>query len=119
MSTKFAVVSVWAEDVAANVHFYRDVLRLELLAQHDSLPHFKVDGIYLTMLQGTPAPAQNADPDHFPLFALSVDDLDEMVARLEKYHIALPWGIGSSANERWVLFHDPAGNLVELVQFNN
>ncbi len=119
MSTKFAVVSVWSQDVAANVHFYRDVLGLELLAQHDSLPHFKVDGICLTMLKGAPAPAQNADPDHFPLFALSVDDLDEMVQRLEGYHVALPWGISSDATGRWVLFHDPAGNLIELVQFDN
>ncbi len=70
------------------------------------------------MLKGTPAPAQNAEPDHFPLFALSVENLDEMVKRLEEHHVVLPWGVASSANERWVLFHDPAGNLIELVQFN-
>ncbi len=118
MSTKFAVVSVWAHDVAANVHFYRDVLGLELVLYHDSRPHFKVDGIYLTMLKGTPAPAQNAEPDPFPLFALSVDDLDEMVRHLEQHHVALSWGIEADANGRWVMFHDPAGNLIELVQFN-
>ncbi len=26
MPTKFAIIAVWAEDVTANVHFYRDVL---------------------------------------------------------------------------------------------
>ncbi len=118
MSTKLAVIAIWAEDVAANVHFYRDVLELDLLPHHGSRPHFQVDGIYLTMLKGTPAPAQNAEPDHFPLFALAVDDLDEMVKRLEKHHIALPWGVQSGADGRWVMFHDPAGNLVELIQFD-
>jgi hypothetical protein len=29
----------------------------------------------------------------------------------------LPWGIEGDARSRWVMFHDPAGNLVELVQF--
>lgn len=119
MPTKFAVVSVWAEDVAANVHFYRDVLGLELVSRHGSRPHFQVAGVYLTILKGTPTPAQHVDPDHFPLFALSVDDLDEMIVRLEKRHVVLPWGVASSVDERWVLFHDPAGNLIELVQFNN
>ncbi len=119
MPTKFAVVSVWAEDVAASVHFYRDVLGLELLSHHGSRPHFKVDGVYLTMLKGTPTPAQNADRDPFPIFALSVEDLDGMTARLERHHISLSRGIEKDADGRWVIFHDPAGNLVELVQFNN
>ncbi|HSB01601.1 MAG TPA: VOC family protein [Anaerolineales bacterium] len=117
MSTKFAVIAVWAEDVLANVHFYRDVLGLELLSHHGSRPHIRVGGVYLTVLKGSPMPAQNADPDHFPLFALSVENLDEMVKRLEEYHIALPWGVGSGTEERWVMFHDLAGNLIELVQF--
>jgi catechol 2,3-dioxygenase-like lactoylglutathione lyase family enzyme len=119
MSTKFAVVSVWAEDIAAAVRFYREVLGLELASHHGSRPHFRVNGVYLTVLKGTSVSTQNAEPDHFPLFALSVDNLDEMVKRLEGHHIALPWGVVSSANERWVLFHDPAGNVIELIQFNN
>ncbi len=118
MPTKFAVVSVWAEDVAANVHFYHDVLGLELLSHHGSRPHFRVDGVYLTVLKGTPTPAQNTEPEYFPLFALSVENLDEMVERLEGHHVELPWGIESDANGRWVMFHDPAGNLIELVEFN-
>lgn len=117
MPTKFAVVSVWAEDIPASVHFYRDVLGLELSLHHGSRPHFQVGGVYLTILQGVPVAAKNTDPDHFPLFAFSVDNLDEMVKRLEGHHVVLPWGIGNSAGERWILFHDPAGNLIELVQF--
>ena len=117
MSTKFAVVSVWAEDIAAKVNFYRDVLGLELLTHHGSQPHFQVNGIILTILKGTPISAQNADPARFPLFAFTVDDLEEMVTRLQQHHVALPWGIESDADGRWVMFYDRAGNLIELAQF--
>ncbi len=53
----------------------------------------------------------------FPLFALSVDNLDAMVSRLVELRIEMPWGIESNPASRWVMFHDPAGNLIELVQF--
>ncbi len=118
MSTRFAVVTVWAEDVAANAHFYRDVLGLNPLPHLGSRPHFEVNGIYLVILNGVPTPARNAIPDRFPLFALAVDDLDAMVKRFEGHGVMLPWGIESDADGRWVMFHDPAGNLIELAQFN-
>jgi len=117
MSIKFSVITLWAEDVPANAHFYRDVLGLGLLPHHGERPHFDVNGIYLTILKGKPTPAHDAEPARFPLFALSVDDLDEMVNRLEKLHVEMPWGVESNSVSRWVIFHDPAGNLIELVQF--
>ena len=33
-----AVVSLWAEDLPALAHFYRDVVGLPLVAHHDHLP---------------------------------------------------------------------------------
>jgi hypothetical protein len=39
------------------------------------------------------------------------------VERLTDHQVALPWGVEGGAGERWVMFHDPAGNLIELVQF--
>jgi catechol 2,3-dioxygenase-like lactoylglutathione lyase family enzyme len=117
-----AVVSLWAEDVAAAAHFYQDVVGLRLLshlAQHDKhkRPHFDVSGTLLVILKGKPVPAQDAEPSHFPLMAFAVDDLDPAVERLRAHHVQLPWGVEENAEARWVLFHDPAGNLVELVQF--
>jgi catechol 2,3-dioxygenase-like lactoylglutathione lyase family enzyme len=117
MSTKFAVIAVWAEDVAWCAHFYCDALGLNLLAHHELRPHFKVGDIYFIILKGKPAPAQNTDPERFPLFALSVDNLDEMVTRLGKHGVALPWGVEENESESWVMFQDPAGNLIELAQF--
>lgn len=119
MSTRFAVVTVWAEDVAANAHFYRDVLGLNPAPHPGPRPHFRLAGVYLVILRGIPAPARNTSPDRFPLFALAVDDLDGMVKRLERHGVALPWGVESDADGRWVMCNDPAGNLIELAEFNS
>lgn len=119
MTTRFAVVTLWAEDVAASAHFYRDVLELQPSPHLGPRPHFRVDGVYLVILKGTPAQARDTIPARFPLFALAVDDLDERVRRLEKHGIELPWGIETDADGRWIMFHDPAGNLIELAEFNS
>jgi catechol 2,3-dioxygenase-like lactoylglutathione lyase family enzyme len=117
---RIAVISLWAEDVAAAARFYRDVLKLPPLLHHPphgERPHFDLGGTYLTILQGKPIPAQDAAPPHFPLVAFAVDDLDSAVERLRVHDVELPWGIEEGIDSRWIAFHDPAGNLIELVQF--
>ena len=119
MSNRIAVVSLWAPDVPATAHFYRDVIGLPLVAHHGDRPHFDLNGSYLVILKGRPSPAQDASPARFPLVAFSVDDLDAAVGRLGAHQVELPWGVESDAHSRWVMFYDPAGNLVELVQFDH
>ncbi|HLF27192.1 MAG TPA: VOC family protein [Anaerolineae bacterium] len=117
MLPRLAVVSLWAEDVPATAHFYRDVLGLRLLPHHGDRPHFDLGGIYLAILKGRPRPAQNPTPSRFPILAFAVDDLDAAVERLRAHAVELPWGIEEDANSRWVMFTDPAGNLIELAHF--
>ena len=117
---RIAVVSLWAEDVPTAAHFYRDVIGLRLLSHHshhDGRPHFDLGGTYLAILKGKPVPARNAEPSHFPLIAFAVDDLDSAIERLRAHRVELPKDIAESADSRWVMFRDPAGNLIELVQF--
>lgn len=117
---RVAVISLWAADVATAAHFYRDVIGLPLLphlSHHDERPHFELSGTYLTILKGKPVPAQEAEPARFPLMAFAVNDLESAIERLQAHHIELPWGVEEVAAARWVMFHDPAGNLIELVQF--
>jgi catechol 2,3-dioxygenase-like lactoylglutathione lyase family enzyme len=115
MIERVEVICLWAEDVLKAAHFYKDVLGLELLPyHHGGRPHFKVDNAYLTILKGKPQPAEDPDPDRFPLFAFRVRDLDEAVERLQAHGVELPWGIEGHDDSRWVMFHDPAGNLIEL-----
>ena len=115
MITGIEVICVWAEDVLQTTHFYKDVLGLELLGMHHGgRPHFEVGGTYLTILKGKPHPAEDADPSRFPLFAFRVDDLDIAVERLQARGVELPWGIEEGGGSRWVMFYDPAGNLIEI-----
>lgn len=118
MSPRIAVVSLRVEDVPASAHFYRDVLGLNLLAHHPGgRVHFDLDGCVLTIIPGRPALPADPEP-RFPVLAFSVADLDEAMEPLRLHGVQLPWGVESNASGRWVMFHDPAGNLVELVQFN-
>jgi catechol 2,3-dioxygenase-like lactoylglutathione lyase family enzyme len=117
MIYKVTVISLWAKDVPATAHFYRDVIGLRLLSHHNDRPHFDINGTYLTILKGTPIPAQSSEPEQFPLLAFAVDDLDKAIENLRNHDIQLPWDVEQDGNSRWIIFRDPAGNLIELVQY--
>ena len=119
MDARIAVVGLWAEDVPTTAHFYRDVIGLRLLPHHGNRPHFDVGGVYLTILQGKPRPAQDSVPARFPLVAFAVEDLEAAAARLQSHHVELPWGSEEDTGARWVMFHDPAGNLIEVASFKH
>ncbi len=118
MNPRLAVVSLWAEDVPAATRFYRDVIGLRLLFHHDRRPHFDLSGAYLTILSGRPQYPHNPVPERFPILAFAVDHLDSAVERLQQHGVELPWGVEHDGRSRWVMFSDPAGNLIELVEFN-
>ena len=118
MDAKFAVVALWAEDVVKAAHFYRDVLGLKLLSHYEGSFHFDVSDVYLVLRKGHAISIESSDSSRFPLFAIAVDDLDERVDQLKKHDAVLPWGIESNETSRWIMFNDPAGNLIELVQFH-
>ncbi len=118
MTPRIAVVSLWAENVPASAHFYRDVLGLNLLAHHPGERiHFDLDGCILTIVPGHPALPPDPEP-RFPVIGFSVPILDEAMESLRLHGVEMPWGVESNASGRWVMFRDPAGNLVELVEFN-
>lgn len=114
-----AVVSLWAEDVPAAVHFYRDVVGLDLIPHHPGHPAFAIgDDAFLVIIQGQPVSARDSTAPDWPLIALAVGDLDQAIDRLQAHGVALPWGVPAGQEPRWVKFRDPAGNVIELVQAN-
>ena len=114
-----AVVSLWAEDVPAAVHFYRHVVGLPLLPYHDHPPAFELArGQYLAIVAGRPAFAQEPGGTRFPVLAFAVRDLDETVQHVQSHGIEPVQGIEAGASKRWIRLYDPAGNLIELVQFD-
>jgi catechol 2,3-dioxygenase-like lactoylglutathione lyase family enzyme len=116
MEAKFFLVSLWAEDLQAAIHFYRDVVGLPLKHHPGDRPYFDLDGAYLVILKGSLPRAEGESQTRFPVVALTVDDLDAAVNRLRAHQVELPWGIEEGSGLRWVMIHDPAGNLIELVQ---
>jgi len=117
MNVKLAVVTLWAEDVSVAAHFYREVIGLRLLDHHGDRPHFDLGGVYLVILKGRPVPPLDPVPARFPIIAFAVHDLDAAIDHLRAHHVELPWGIEEDADSRWVMFYDPAGNLIELAHF--
>lgn len=116
MNSHLAVVSLYAEDLEKSVEFYKDVIGLYLVSEGAGHPQFRLDGTYLVLLHGRPQPASGTDGDRFPLLALAVDDLDGALDRLRANGTPLPWGVEADARARWVMFQDPVGNLIEMVQ---
>ena len=43
-----------------------------------------------------------------------VDDLHEVVHKLKVHGVDMPWGVEEDRDSRWVMFHDPGGNLIEV-----
>ena len=117
MDFRVAVVTLWAEDVPQAVHFYRDLVGLPLANLHGGMPHFNLGETIFLIAQGKPQAPQNSVPDNFPLIAFSVPDFEQTINRLRQHQIEMPEGIIHGDGARWVLFHDPAGNLVELTEF--
>ena len=117
MNIRIAVVSLWAEDVPATARFYRDAVGLKLMPHHaGERPHFDLDGCALTIIHGRPALPPDPEP-RFPVVAFSVPDLQAAIEKLHIYGVELPWGVETNTDCQWGMFHDPAGNLVELVEF--
>ena len=115
---RLVVVSLWATDVRTTAHFYRDVLGLPLVPHHGQQPAFDLGhGAHLVLNEGQPEAVVESKRSRFPTIALAVRDLDGAVEQLVAHGIELPWGVAGSDRARWVVFSDPAGNLVELVQF--
>lgn len=113
------VVTLWAQDVEAAAHFYKDVLGLQLLPHHGPRPHFQVGETLITILNSDLPISQTGQSLRFPCLAFEVENLDEAVRSLNHHGIELPWGIEEDSDSRWVMLHDPAGNLIELTQFLN
>jgi catechol 2,3-dioxygenase-like lactoylglutathione lyase family enzyme len=93
MDTHLAVISLWAEDVPAAAHFYRDVIGLKLLPHHagDRI-HFDLDGCVLAIIPGRPALRPDPKPS-FPVVAFSVSDLETAIENLRLHEVAQPRGV--------------------------
>jgi catechol 2,3-dioxygenase-like lactoylglutathione lyase family enzyme len=118
MNLNIAVVTLWADNFEKTVKFYNKVLGMDLVHQESNgIIHFKIGDILFTVMKGTPAWATNSIIPRFPIIAFSVEDIQRSFVMLKENEVELPWGIEESPAAKWIMFNDPAGNLIELVQF--
>lgn len=121
-TNQVAVLTVWAETtkLEATARFYEDVLGLRRIGSSADHHVLDTDGTFIVVREGRLQPPR--DPKkRWPMFALTVPDLDRSVTALRAAHVELSWGIeefGAPApSSRYAMFHDPAGNLIEIVEW--
>jgi catechol 2,3-dioxygenase-like lactoylglutathione lyase family enzyme len=112
------LVTAWAVDVPKSLHFYRDILGLDLLPHHGNHPVFTVgDDLHLIIRKGTPVAVLDAEP--FPVIAFQVADLHQAIQQLQANDVKLSGDILTKPGVRYIMFYDPAGNLLEIAEFSN
>lgn len=117
LSPRLMVVSLRAQDLPACFHFYRDVIGLVPEPHHGHYPTFDLgNDALLVILPGVPRQDRDSQEARFPVIAFAVENLEIAVEHLQAHGVAIPWGVESSPEARWVMFYDPAGNLIELAQ---
>ena len=118
MKLNLAVVTLWAENYEETVEFYKEVLGTnDIHLEVEGVIHFKIDDILFTVMKGKPGIATNSIIPRFPIIAFSVEDVQQTSNMLKEIKVELPWGIEENATAKWIMLNDPAGNLIEFVQF--
>ncbi len=121
-----AEVVLWTHDLARSVHFYRDVLGLEVIS-----PPERTNPIFLKAGEGAigipqlvvlvQLPSQNAGPFEIPrtlhhlAFEIASIDFDDEKARLESLGFAVRSGQHPVLPSRTMYIDDPEGNEIELI----
>lgn len=112
----FATVTLWVKDFKESIHFYHDILGLELRSNPGEVPQFSVGDGYLVLVKGNFCPPADAFPPEFPQLGLETDNLDMMAARLHNSGVELAGNIEERRDSRWIKVCDPDGNLLEIVE---
>jgi predicted enzyme related to lactoylglutathione lyase len=111
-------------DLVAMTTFYGDVLRLERLGERSNgwgtMAEFGFGESVLRLLRPTEKP-RRADGGMLEItgvryLTFPVDDLDEVAARLEAGGAPLVLPVTSAGAVRFVMYADPEGNVVELLE---
>jgi catechol 2,3-dioxygenase-like lactoylglutathione lyase family enzyme len=117
-----AVLTVWADadEFEQTVSFYKDTLGLRSVGSGPKQHILDTDGTFLVIMEGQLDPPQNTSK-RWPMFALTVPNLNKSMESLKDSEIELPWGVEEFGtlrpSSRYVMFYDPAGNLIELVEW--
>ena len=116
MLTGFATVTLWVNDFEKSIHFYRDILELEMTSSPGDIPQFKVGNSFLVLAKGSFCPPVDSFPPDFPQLGLRTNEIEEIALRLQKSGVELDGNIEDRRDSRWLKVCDPDGNQIELIQ---
>lgn len=124
-------VAVAVSDLDAAIAFYSGKLGLRLLSReldelhHEAFAFLELEGGNLELLQpldeqNRPQPLRlsRIEAPYCPHVALATDDMDGLLARLERDGVPIVKGpLEIAGSVRWVYVHDPDNNILEFVQW--
>lgn len=124
-------VAVQVADLDAAIAFYAGRLGLSLLFREldeehrEAFAFLRLDGGNIELLQKLDAgmkpvslPAKNVEDPYCPHIAISVPNLDETIAKLERAGIGILKGpLVIPGKVRWLYVADPDGNVLEFVEW--
>lgn len=116
MICQFSAVTLWVENFESAIHFYQDVLGLELLTRPGEMPQFRVGDGLLVLAKGKFHPSSDAFPRDFPQVAFRVGDLNAIAARLQDLGVVLDTNIQERRDACWIRLRDPDGNHIQFVE---
>ena len=119
MITRFGTVSLWVDNFETAISFYRDVLGLTMITRPGEVPQFQVGNSFLVLLKGNFCPPADAFPPDFPQVTFEVENLEQAVKALHDCGVAPDSFIEERRDSRWFKLHDPAGNLIELIEIKS
>lgn len=128
---KFDHAAVQVADLDAAIDFYADRLGLPLLfreldeTHREAFAFLRLDGGNIELLQKLDTemkpvslPAKKVEEPFCPHIAISVTNLDETIARLERAGIGIRKGpLIIAGKVRWLYVTDPDGNVLEFVEW--
>jgi catechol 2,3-dioxygenase-like lactoylglutathione lyase family enzyme len=115
-SAKPIVVTLWAPDPEALAPFYAHTLRLPRDDHHGHAANFQVDDTHLVIMPGEPQPPRNQKRDPWPIFAFSTPHYDAIKETLSTQGVPVLDQSPAGQVHEWIMFPDPAGNILELVR---
>ncbi|WP_223496700.1 VOC family protein [Stenotrophomonas indicatrix] len=113
MSVKRVVANIASADPAQAAAFYRDILGMDIVMDHGWIVTYGGQGTALAQLS---VASEGGSGTPVPDLSIEVDDLDDVLERLQHADIALEYG---PAEEPWGVrrfyVRDPFGRLLNIL----
>ncbi len=110
------VVTLWTPDPVAHATFYSEILGLRRDDHHSHTPNFKVGKMHIVLMPGEPQAPLKQSRQPWPIFAFGTPHYDAIEARLLDAAIPILERSPEGQDHEWLMFPDPAGNILELVR---